>query len=123
MKHSYYTNDLYCYLFEDTEGMEKMQLIVKMFRYGFKTIGGLEVEQVLDYSCGIGGLPESGVIEYLLAGGSAVILKPFGSESKLNVYISIAGDTEQDAEAMKERICEDLENIIYMDGRMGYCCE
>ena len=65
----------------------------------------------------------AGVIEYLLAGGSAVILKPFGSESKLNVYISIAGDTEQDAEAMKERICEDLENIIYMDGRMGYCCE
>lgn len=123
MKHDYYTNTLHSYLFEGADGMEKMQLIVKLFRYGFKTIGGLAVGQVLDYSRGIDGLPESGVIEYRLAGGSAVILKPFGNEPKLNVYISTAGDTEDDTANMEERIRKDLESIIYMDHGMGYCCE
>ena len=117
------TNTLHTYMFEGTDAMEKMHLIVKMFRYGFRTIGDLEVERVMDYSRGLEGLPESDVIEYRLAGGSAVILKPSGTEPKLTVYISVTGDNESNALDIEKRVCEDLDKIIYMDDRMGYCCE
>ena len=111
------------YHFDGSDAMSKMQLILKMFRFGFKTIGDIEVESVLDYSKGLDGLPQSDVVEYRLAGGSAVILKPSATEPKLSVYISVKADSEEAAAAMETRICEDLDNIIFMDDRMGYCCE
>lgn len=119
----YSTNTLHSYQFDDPDGMLKMRLIMKMFRYGFKTIGDLRVESVLDYSKGLDGLPESDVIQYRLEGGSAVILKPSAGEPKLNVYISVTGDSEESAAEIEKSVCEDLENIIFMDDRMGFCCE
>ena len=103
--------------------MPKMQLILKMFRYSFKTIGDIKVEIVLDYSKGLDGLPQSDVVEYRLAGGSAVILKPSATEPKLSAYISVEADSEEAAAAIETRICDDLDSIIFMDDRMGYCCE
>ena len=111
------------YHFDGPDAMSKMQLILKMFRFGFKTIGDIEVESVLDYSKGVNGLPQSDDVEYRLAGGPAVILKPSADEPKLSVYISVKGDSEEDAAAIETRICEDLDSIIFMDDRMGYCCE
>jgi len=123
MSHAYSTNTLHTFIFDGDDATEKMQLIVKMFRYGFKSIGGLRVEDVLDYNRGLDGLPESDVIQYRLAGGSAVILKPSATEPKLNVYISVTGDSSENAAALEQRVCEDLEGIIFMDDRMSYCCE
>ena len=48
-------------------GMIDMQLVMKMFRCGFKSIGGIKVESVLDHSKGADGqqksAPEKDVIE------------------------------------------------------------
>lgn len=123
MINTYSTNSLHTYQYSETDGMPRMQLILKMFRYGFKTIGGLKVESVLDYSKGMDGLPASDVVEYRLEGGSALVIRPSGTEPKLNIYISIKGDSEEAATALETRVCEDLESIIFMDDRMGYCCE
>jgi phosphoglucomutase len=123
MINSYSTNTLHTYQFSDPDGMLKMQLILKMFRYGFKTIGDLKVESVLDYSKGLDGLPQSDVVQYRLEGGSALVIRPSGTEPKLNVYISIKGDSRESAESIEARVCEDLENIIFTEDRMGYCCE
>lgn len=117
------TNTFNTYHFSDPDGMQKMQLILKMFRYGFRSIGELKVESVLDYSKGLDGLPESDVVEYRLEGGSALVIRPSGTEPKLSVYISIKGDSKEASEAIEARVCEDLENIIFMEDRMGYCCE
>ena len=132
MLNGYTTNTLHIYSFEGDDGLLKMQAILKLFRYGFKTIGDLKVESVLDYSKGLDGLPASDMLQYRLAGGSSVILKPSASgqdsstsdiEPKLNVYISVRGDSEAQAAAIEARVSDDLESIIYMDDRMGYCCE
>lgn len=120
---SYCTNTIQSFEFVGDEAMEKMRVIVKMFRIGFRTIGGLSVENVMDYSRGIEGLPKSEMVEYRLAGGSALVLKPSANEPKLNVYVSIKSDSEESAAAIEKRVCDDLESIIYMDDRMGYCCE
>ena len=123
MLNGYTTNTLHIYTFEGDDGLLKMQAILKLFRYGFKTIGDLKVESVLDYSRGLDGLPASDVVQYRLAGGSSVILKPSTTGPKLTVYISIRSDSEENAAAFETCVSEDLESIIYMDDRMGYCCE
>ena len=57
----------YIYQFEDSS-ISDMRLVLKMFRCGFKTRGGIKVESVLDHSKGADGqqksAPEKDVIEY-----------------------------------------------------------
>jgi hypothetical protein len=57
-------------MFEGVDGMREMQYVMKMFRFGFKTIGGSEVMNILEH----GGKPVEpqgcSTIEYLLADGN-----------------------------------------------------
>ena len=103
--------------------MIDMQLVVKMFRCGFKSIGGVKVESVLDYSREAEASLEYSSIEYRLVGGSSVVIRQSGAEPKLELCISAAGVGMGSALEIERRIREDLESIIYMDSRMGYCCE
>ena len=111
--------------------MIDMQLVMKMFRCGFKSIGGIKVASVLDHSREKEASAESS-IEYRLVGGSSVVIRQSGAEQKLEVCISAAGydvksiaagDSVESALEIEKRIQEDIESIIYMDNRMGYCCE
>ena len=125
----------YIYQFEDGS-ISDMQLVIKMFRCGFKTIGGIKVESVLDHSKGADGqqkaAPEKDVLEYHLAGGPSVEIRPSSAESKIEINITVPDDDKECAAAddclvsaseIEKRIREDIESIIYMDSRMGYCCE
>ena len=116
------------YIYQLEEGsLSEMQLVIKMFRCGFKSIGGIKVESVLDHGKGADGqqktAPENDVLEYHLAGGPSVEIRPSTAESKIEVYISVPGNDKENAAETEARIREDLESIIYMDSRMGYCCE
>ena len=125
----------YTYPRKGESGMIDIQLVMKMFRCGFKSIGGIKVESVLIRSKGADARSEEprGIasevssekssIEYCLSDGSSVVIRSSGAEPRLNVYISAAGDSEVSASETEKRIREDLESIIYMDNRMGYCCE
>ena len=108
------------------------QLVMKMFRCGFKSIGGIKVGRVLDHGKEEAVSLENSSIEYRLAGGSSVVIRQSGAEPKLEVCISVAsedaknaaaGDSVESALKIEKRIREDIESIIYMDNRMGYCCE
>ena len=142
----------YSYSFDGADGELRMQDVMKMFRFGFKSLGGLKVEEILDHRKGPG---EWSAVEYRLAGGSAVIIRPFGAElnsgtasdtddaPRIEISILIAsGDNEiaggvnenegagVDEEAADERAADierrvrrDLESILFMDHGMGYCCE
>ena len=110
------------YRFEGTDGATKMHDALKMFRFGFKTIGPCEVESVRIFSKEEPGDVMSDELEYLLAGGSSVLIKPNGSEQTIEVSLTtdnVNGDTTEIA----EQIWNDIEGIIYIDFRAGYCCE
>ncbi len=74
-----------------------------------ETFGGKKVTAVRDYATGIikyadgseapTGLPESNMLYYELEGGSAVIIRPSGTEPKIKAYI--LARAESDAEADK----------------------
>ncbi len=119
MEKGYCVKTINSYQPESPMGMISMRDVMRMFRCGFKTLGGADVESVLDHSA------ENGAeeIEYLLAGGSSVLLK-FPCEGEvLTVCMSIPGDDMEEAEEISKRIRTDIENIVYMDLRAGYCCE
>ena len=118
-----FINTSYNYRFEDTDGMTSLLYVMRMFRCGFRTLGGLEVMEVLDCRKHRIGYTKSEAVEYRLAGGSVVTIRPSVNKPELTADISVAGGDPETAAAIEARIREDLEGIIYMDSRMGYCCE
>lgn len=116
-------NTTHSYMFEGVDGMREMQYVMKMFRFGFKTIGRSEVMNILEH----GGKPVEPqgcrTIEYLLADGSSVVIQPSDTEPKITVSISVSGGNPDNADAVEKRVSEDIENIIYIDQRAAYCCE
>ena len=107
--------------FEVAGGMRELQYTMKMFRCGFKTIGDIRVEDIVDHGNEPGGSPGAGAVEYRLEGGSVVMIKPSDAEPSLEICIS-AADSSNTAD-MEKRICADIESIINIDYRAGYCCE
>ena len=53
------------------------------------TIGGLRVENVVDYKNGARGLPPSNVLLYDLADGAWLCVRPSGTEPKLKLYFGV----------------------------------
>lgn len=59
---------------------------------------GVAVQQVLDYSLGLNGLPEENVLKFMLEDGSWFCLRPSGTEPKIKVYFAVRGDSLSDAQ-------------------------
>lgn len=123
MGKDYCLNTSYIYKLEGDSGILSMQSVMKMFRCGFKTIGGIEVERILEHKEGPSELSGTGAVEYKLTGGSFVVIKPSGTGPVIETSISIGSGSKENAVEIEERIRLDLENIIYLDYRSGYCCE
>ena len=85
-------------------------------------IAGEKVTAVRDYSTGIikcadgsekpTGLPESDMIYYELADGSAVIVRPSGTEPKIKAYILTKADTLEKAIEKTERDTEFSKSLL-----------
>ena len=112
----------YTYRFYGDDGMLKIDDVMKMLRHGLKSVGGLEVESIQEYSQSL---------EYRLDGGLHVFIRSLTGKTELDMKaeplleleISVAGVNNEDTAAREARIRKDLESIIYMDHGMGYCCE
>lgn len=111
-KYGYCLNMLHSYEFEGSAGFEKMQSIMKRFREGLETIGSLSVNECLDYSIGLNGLPKSDVLKYIMQGNCSVVVRPSGTEPKLKAYISVSAKSKKDAELVEKRIVDDLETYF-----------
>lgn len=85
------------------------------------TIGGMKVIAVRDYSTGIikkadgseapTGLPSSNMLYYDLEGGSAVIIRPSGTEPKIKAYMLIRANSEAEADELIAKCTADS-NIL-----------
>lgn len=119
---------VYSYPFYRDESLLKVQDVMKMFRYGFKSIGGFKAEEVLASG--------SGAVEYRLEGGCSVTVAPSEAEPGIEVCISVgegrecgagsesrACEEDERAADVERRIREDLKSIIYLDHGAAYCCE
>ena len=111
--YGYCLNTLYSYQFEGAAGFAKMQEIMKDFQTaGIQEFGGRKVETLLDYNTGIDGLPKENVLKFLLEGHGSVVVRPSGTEPKLKTYVTVSATDKAAAEAIEQKIVEDLKKRI-----------
>lgn len=123
------TMNKHIYTFKCADMTEVLDTM-KMFRFGFKTLGGFEVEGVSGHDGSPGCIAEEtlapsgpGAVEYRFAGGASVVISPSATEPEISVRVMVAGDDPDVSEMIDKHILEDIANIVNMNSRMGYCCE
>ena len=107
-EYGYCLNTLHSYLFEGSDGLAKMQGIMKSFRDNPASFAGKMVYKILDYSQGIDGLPPSDVLKFFLEDGTSFVVRPSGTEPKLKVYISVNAENSKAANELEEQLAQDL---------------
>ena len=117
-KHGYFLNALLNFTFEGVEGMEKMKAMMETLRtHPPKELAGSPVTGWSDYQTSRHWengretpvhLPKSNVLEYRLANGDKVIVRPSGTEPKLKAYLSAKGDTK----ALSQERIEKLKQAV-----------
>jgi phosphoglucomutase len=101
-QYGYYENELMNFGFEGEDGMIRMQKIMDGMRKNPPAeIAGSAVVGRSDYETSVRldgdktsviHLPKSDVLEFRLANGGKVIVRPSGTEPKIKVYLSAKGD-------------------------------
>lgn len=123
-KHGRYLNEVDSYEFPGLSGMDKMNGIMDSLRKNPpKEFAGLAVETVADYQaqtisnlktgevCSTG-LPKSNVLIYKLEGGSAVVVRPSGTEPKIKTYFTTKGKDLQEAQQQKDKLAAALQPML-----------
>ncbi|HEX3017225.1 MAG TPA: phospho-sugar mutase [Caproicibacter sp.] len=113
-QYGYYQNELMNFGFEGEDGMIKMGNIMNTLRKnppaeiaGSKLTGWSDYEASQRHDGGNTSeinLPKSDVLEYRLANGGKVIVRPSGTEPKIKVYLSAKGADRQESQAETEKI-------------------
>ena len=86
-------------------------------------IGGKKVTVKRDYATGIKtnladgsesstGLPKSDMLYFELEGGSAVIVRPSGTEPKIKAYILVRAESESEADELTAKCLEDANKLL-----------
>lgn len=87
-EHGYFSEKTIGLDLNPIDGMEQLEEKMEQLRKTSPVeIGGMAVEEITDYQQGIGGLPPSNVLVFLLAGGSKVVIRPSGTEPKVKLYV------------------------------------
>ena len=103
----FYRNALHSFTFEGAAGMDTMNAIMTGLRAAPPAeIAGYAVTEVVDYQNGSTGLPRANVLEFRMAGGAKLMVRPSGTEPKIKVYLSAVGRTEEEADAINAALAD-----------------
>lgn len=105
----YYREALASRTLKGKDGLAKIGQLMENFRSNPpQQIGGVQVNEMLDYSLGLDGLPKENVLKFLLEDGSWFCLRPSGTEPKIKFYFGVCGTSSEDASARLERIQDEV---------------
>ena len=110
--YGYCLNTLHSFEFEGSAGFARMKNIMASFRDGITEFGGKKVTKLLDYSLGLGGLPKSDVLKFLLEDHCSIVVRPSGTEPKLKIYVSVSAEDEASAERLEREITRTAEEFL-----------
>lgn len=103
-KHGWQTNRTISLAYPGADGAQRMADIMARLREQPPTqVAGRDVAETVDYAQGVGELPKANVVEFRLAGGGKLIVRPSGTEPKIKAYLfakapdHAAADTMLDA--------------------------
>ena len=106
-EYGWYRNALHSFTFEGESGMHTMQGIMARLRANAPAeIAGYAVAGVTDYAAEGTGLPRADVLEYRLANGAKLMVRPSGTEPKIKVYLSAVAESAAAADAINGQLAE-----------------
>lgn len=120
----YYEEGVQNIYMEGESGAKKIESIVRHFQIAnYKELAGKRIDIIEDYDKQVRynhqdnteeriTLPKSLVIKYIFDDGGWFVLRPSGTEPKLKVYISVKGQTKEQAQMLVEQVKNEIMNII-----------
>ncbi len=118
----YYEEDLMNIYMEGESGSKKIEQIVRYFQKNhLEEIANKKVSIIEDYDLSLRytsskkeaiSLPKSLVIKYIFDDGGWFVFRPSGTEPKLKIYISLKGNTKEDARNAVQELKAALNKII-----------
>ncbi|MCI8325865.1 MAG: phospho-sugar mutase [Clostridia bacterium] len=118
-KYGYFCETSKSLVFKGLDGMERMSGIMEKLRAcPPKSLGGKSVSAVSDYLSSVTeysdgkqqliNLPKANVLKYELGGDMWACVRPSGTEPKLKIYVSTAGDDKVKTEELNKLIQSEL---------------
>lgn len=112
-KFGFYRNDLISIAFEGQDGMKAMENLMKSLRTAPPAvIASRAVVKMADYLGGNTGLIPADVLEFQLAGDAKLIVRPSGTEPKIKLYLSVKGNSEEEALTALERLAAAAGDLV-----------
>ena len=75
-------------------------------------VAGRDVAEVVDYAKGVGDLPKANVVEFRLAGGGKLIVRPSGTEPKIKAYLFAKAPEQTGADAMLDALEQSARELL-----------
>ncbi len=110
--YGYSLNSLLSFTFEGEVGMQKMNDFMASMRRIGDSFGEFQLLSSTDYSVGVGGLPKSDVLEFVLNEDCSVIIRPSGTEPKLKFYLFVNGESKRIAKEKIQKLQQTVESIV-----------
>ena len=70
------------------------------------------IDEIVDYSQGIGDLPKENVLKFIFKNGTWFAVRPSGTEPKLKIYYSVCESDRNEAEKTLERLRSKLTSVV-----------
>jgi phosphoglucomutase len=123
-KYGYYKESLVSLELQGKEGQEKIAGALEYLRGSMKDyVGEAKIIKFYDYKAGFEknsltskkyalDLPKSNVLKFILKDESWFVVRPSGTEPKMKIYMSVIGDSYEDAEYKVESFKREVMAII-----------
>lgn len=110
-EYGYYLDFLDSFVLKGKDGAEKIQNLMTYFRDTDKALFD-GIDEIIDYSKGIGDLPKENVLKYIWHDGSWMAVRPSGTEPKIKVYYSVVDKNRDNAQLRLDNIRAKIKDII-----------
>jgi phosphoglucomutase len=109
-RHGFYKERLVSIELQGKDGQEKIQKSLHYLRHSMsRSVGDVNIVRKLDYKTGVEkdlisitessiDLPRTNTLKFILADGSAFVVRPSGTEPKMKIYMSVIGSSLDDSE-------------------------
>ena len=112
-KYGYYKEELKSITLKGIDGMDKIDKIMNYFRVSeIKEIAGINIKEKKDYINGIGKLPKSDVLKFILEDNSWIAIRPSGTEPKIKFYFGCKDTSLENVNLKVDIIKRDIEDKI-----------
>lgn len=123
-EHGYFKEDLVSLELTGREGQEKIEKGIQHLRHSMSdNIAGVKIIKKMDYKTGIEkdvvnitekriDLPKSNVLKFVFEDDSWFVVRPSGTEPKMKVYLSVAGNGLNDAASRMDEFKKNVMTVI-----------